>query len=142
MAHFAKIEDGNVTDIIVVANPVLDDGSETENEQQGKDLIAEIGKDGTWVQTSYNGNFRKQFAVIGGTYNSEKDIFIRKLHEQCIILKNKNVALEERIEWMEDELRETRGYTLHLYFENGDSEEHRYHIWERKKMISKLNYYN
>ena len=76
MAHFAKIEDGNVTDIIVVANPVLDDGSETENEQQGKDLIAEIGKDGTWVQTSYNGNFRKQFAVIGGTYNSEKDIFI------------------------------------------------------------------
>ena len=76
MAHFAKIEDGNVTYIIVVANPVLDDGSETENEQQGKDLIAEIGKDGTWVQTSYNGNFRKQIAVIGGTYNSEKDIFI------------------------------------------------------------------
>ena len=76
MAHFAKIEDGNVTDIIVIANPVLDDGSETENEQQGKDLIAQIGKDGTWVQTSYNNNFRKQFAVIGGTYNSEKDIFI------------------------------------------------------------------
>ena len=76
MAHFAKIEDGNVTDIIVVANPVLDDGSETENEQQGKDLIAQIGKDGTWVQTSYNNNFRKQFAVIGGTYNSEKDVFI------------------------------------------------------------------
>ena len=76
MAHFAKIEDGKVTEVIVIANSVLDDGSETENEQQGKDLIAEIGKDGTWVQTSYNGNFRKQFAVIGGTYNSEKDIFI------------------------------------------------------------------
>ena len=76
MAHFAKIEDGNVTDIIVVANPVLDDGSETENEQQGKDLIAEIGKDGTWVQTSFNGTFRKNFALVGSTYNSEKDIFI------------------------------------------------------------------
>ena len=78
---------------------------------------------------------------ISTNNNSEKDIFIRKLHEQCIILKNKNVALEERIEWMEDELKETRGYTLYLYFENGDSEEHRYHIWERKKMISKLNYH-
>ena len=45
MAHFAKIEDGKVTEVIVIANSVLDDGSETENEQQGKDLIAEIGKD-------------------------------------------------------------------------------------------------
>jgi len=76
MAHFAKIEDGNVTEVIVVANAVLDDGSETENEQQGKDLIAEIGKDGTWVQTSFNGTFRKNFALVGSTYNSEKDIFI------------------------------------------------------------------
>tara|TARA_R100001163_G_C5020978_1_gene163810 strand:+ start:337 stop:756 length:420 start_codon:yes stop_codon:yes gene_type:complete len=83
MAHFAKIEDGNVTDIIVVANAVLDDGSETENEQQGKDLIAQIGKDGTWVQTSYNNNFRKQYAVIGGTYNSEKDIFINPKPLDC-----------------------------------------------------------
>ena len=83
MAHFAKIEDGKVTEVIVIANSVLDDGSETENEQQGKDLIAEIGKDGTWVQTSFNGTFRKNFALVGSTYNSEKDIFINAKPLDC-----------------------------------------------------------
>ena len=83
MAHFAKIEDGKVTEVIVIANSVLDDGSETENEQQGKDLIAEIGKDGTWVQTSYNGTFRKNFALVGSTYDSEKDIFINAKPLDC-----------------------------------------------------------
>lgn len=83
MAHFAKIEDGKVTEVIVIANSVLDDGSETENEQQGKDLIAEIGKDGTWVQTSFNGTFRKNFALVGSTYDSEKDIFINAKPLDC-----------------------------------------------------------
>ena len=99
MAHFAKIEDGNVTDIIVVANPVLDDGSETENEQQGKDLIAQIGKDGTWVQTSYNNNFRKQFAVIGGTYNSEKDIFINPKPQDAWGEVCESWTLDENDDW-------------------------------------------
>ena len=83
MAHFAKIENGKVTEVIVIANSVLDDGSETENEQQGKDLIAEIGKDGTWVQTSFNGTFRKNFALVGSTYDSEKDIFINAKPLDC-----------------------------------------------------------
>ena len=78
MAHFARVESGEVKEVIVIANPVLDDGTETENEQQGKDLIASIGKSGDWVQTSFNGNFRKQFAEIGGTYDSSADEFVSK----------------------------------------------------------------
>ena len=31
---------------------------------------------GTWKQCSYNGSFRKQFAGVGMTYNSELDMFI------------------------------------------------------------------
>ena len=32
---------------------------------------------GTWKQTSYNNNFRKQFAGIGFTYDASKDKFIQ-----------------------------------------------------------------
>lgn len=31
---------------------------------------------GDWVQTSYNGNIRKQYAGIGYTYDPTKDLFI------------------------------------------------------------------
>lgn len=59
MAHFAKIEDGMVTAVIVVAN---------EHESRGQEYLNSIGLDGTWVQTSYNANFGKKFAAIGDTY--------------------------------------------------------------------------
>tara|TARA_Y100000310_G_scaffold81048_1_gene77681 strand:- start:493 stop:849 length:357 start_codon:yes stop_codon:yes gene_type:complete len=73
--------------------------------------------------------------------NGEKDIFIKKLYDQCQILLNENNRLKEKIEWQEDELKEIRGYTLYLNFENGNSGEYRYHSWEYKNMKSKLNYH-
>lgn len=59
MAHFAKIEDNTVTQVVVVDN---------EHEANGQEYLNSIGLEGTWVQTSYNGNFGKKFAAIGGTY--------------------------------------------------------------------------
>jgi hypothetical protein len=68
MAHYAKIENDLVTEVIVA-------------EQDHIDTL-----DGEWVQTSYNtygnvhkfGNIplRKNFAGIGSTYNRELDAFI------------------------------------------------------------------
>ena len=58
MAHFAKIESGVVTEVIVA-------------EQAHVDTLS-----GTWVQTSYNGSIRKNYAGIGYTYDSSKDAFI------------------------------------------------------------------
>lgn len=66
MAHFAKVENGIVTNVIVVAN---------EHETNGQEYLNSIGLEGTWIQTSYNANFRGKFAGIGDTYNSKKDRF-------------------------------------------------------------------
>lgn len=74
MAHFAKIENGIVTQVIVVHNnELLVDG--VENEQKGKDFCNSLFG-GDWVQTSYNSNFRKQYAGTGYTYNSVADVFV------------------------------------------------------------------
>lgn len=59
MAHFAKIEDGVVTQVLVVDN---------SEELRGQEYLNSIGLEGTWVQTSYNANFGKKFAAIGDTY--------------------------------------------------------------------------
>jgi hypothetical protein len=58
MSHFAKIENGIVTEVIVA-------------EQNFIDTL-----DGQWVQTSYNANMRKNFAGIGYTYDTKNDAFI------------------------------------------------------------------
>ena len=74
MAHFAQITDGIVTNVIVVHNnELLVNG--VENEQKGKDFCHNL-LGGEWVQTSYNNNFRKQYAGIGFAYDSAKDQFV------------------------------------------------------------------
>lgn len=59
MAHFAKIENGIVTQVVVVDN---------SHEANGEEYLNSIGLDGRWVQTSYNANFGKKFAGVGDTY--------------------------------------------------------------------------
>ena len=59
MAHFAKIENGVVVNVVVVDN---------EHEANGEAYLNGLGLEGTWVQTSYNANFGKKFAAIGDTY--------------------------------------------------------------------------
>lgn len=58
MAHFAKIDSNNIVTEVIVA------------EQDHIDTLS-----GTWVQTSYNSNIRKNFAGIGSIYDSTKDAF-------------------------------------------------------------------
>jgi hypothetical protein len=75
MAHFAKIYNGIVETVIVISN--ADCGSEfPASEPVGQAFIASLGLDGRWLQTSYNNNFRKQYAGIGYTYDDDADVFI------------------------------------------------------------------
>jgi hypothetical protein len=74
MAHFAKVEDGVVREVIVVNNEVLLDSAGVEQEAIGAQFCADLFG-GEWVQTSYNGNFRKQFAGFGMIYNPVTDEF-------------------------------------------------------------------
>jgi hypothetical protein len=67
MAHFAKIELGIVTQVVVV---------DDQHEADGQAYLSSLGLEGAWVQTSYSGSIRGKFAGIGDTYNSELDEFI------------------------------------------------------------------
>jgi len=76
MAHFAELDENNVVlRVIVVNNDELFDGEENESEKLGIDFcIAHFG--GRWIQTSYNANFRKNYAGAGFTYDPIADVFI------------------------------------------------------------------
>jgi hypothetical protein len=69
MAHFARIDErGYVQEVLVVDN---------SQEHRGQEFLAnDLGLGGEWIQTSYNGNFRKQYAGIGYWYDEAKDIFV------------------------------------------------------------------
>lgn len=69
MAHFAKIENGVVTNVIVVKNKDCGDLDFPESEAVGQAFIASLGFDGEWLQTSYNKNFRGNYAGIGMSWN-------------------------------------------------------------------------
>ena len=76
MAHFAEIGLNNVVErVIVVHNNELLDENGTEIEQNGINFCRNLFG-GTWLQTSYNGNMRKNFAGSGYTYDSQRDAFI------------------------------------------------------------------
>lgn len=71
MSHFAKVENGIVTEVIVVEQDVLNTGL--------------FGDPKNWIQTSYNTlggkhsqggtPLRANYAGIGYTYDSENDVF-------------------------------------------------------------------
>jgi len=76
MAHFAQLDnDLNVIQIIVINNNVLLDESGIEQEILGKQFCTNL-LGGNWIQTSYNGNIRKNFAGIGYSYDLVRDAFI------------------------------------------------------------------
>ena len=76
MAHFAQLNDENlVTQVIVVANEDTADKDGVENEAIGIEFCTNL-LGGRWVQTSYNGNIRKNYAGIGYKYDATLDAFI------------------------------------------------------------------
>jgi hypothetical protein len=75
MAHFAQLENNIVTKVIVVSNQDILDEQGQESEQKGIDFCSNL-LGGTWKQTSYNGNIRKNYAGVGYTYDEGRDAFI------------------------------------------------------------------
>jgi hypothetical protein len=77
MAHFAKLENGIVREVIVVNNEVLKDEKGIEQESIGIDFCKSLyGEDTEWVQTSYNATFRGKYASSSDIYDSVKDEFV------------------------------------------------------------------
>jgi len=77
MAHFAKLNGDVVSQVIVVNNAVITDENGIEQEQLGIDFCKSLyGEDTNWIQTSYNGSFRGQYAGSGDIYDPVEDKFI------------------------------------------------------------------
>ena len=81
MAHFAKIENGAVINVIVVSNVDILDNENNESEAVGQEFIASIGLDGEWLQCSYSGSFRGAYPGPGWTYDADLDQFMAPTQE-------------------------------------------------------------
>jgi len=110
MAHFSKIENNCVTQVIVVHNDIV--GTEfPTSEPIGQAFIAEHKYEGEWLQTSYNDNFRKQYGQIGFTYDRIADEFVALQPHASWTLDTNNdwqaptPKPEGDFEWNEHQLR-------------------------------------
>jgi len=73
MAHFAELDNNNVVlRVVVVGNDCVP----SDEHIDGETWCINFFKGGIWKQTSYNNNFRKQYAGMGFTYDAAKNKFI------------------------------------------------------------------
>ena len=84
MAHFAELKSkvdptGHTTDTHQVVERVVVVGNDcvpSDMHVDGETWCANFFKGGSWKQTSYNNNFRKQYCGKGYVYDSAKDKFL------------------------------------------------------------------
>jgi hypothetical protein len=107
MAHFAEVDENDIVlRVLVVGN---------DQEHRGQEFLADdLGLGGTWVQTSYNGNMRKNYAGIGMKFDRVRDAFIPEQpypswvlnEETCLWDAPTPMPVEEgkMFEWVEADL--------------------------------------
>jgi hypothetical protein len=70
MAHFARIEQGTVREVLALANEVIATAAGNDSETKGKKFLQGLfGADTEFVQTSYSGSFRGKYAGIGDLWD-------------------------------------------------------------------------
>ena len=104
MAHFARVEQNIVMEVLVVPN---------EEEHRGQEFLADdLGLGGLWLQTSYNTlggvhlnggiPFRKNYAGIGYTYDPERDAFIPPKPFESWVLNEDSCLWEPPVPYPDD----------------------------------------
>jgi len=107
MAHFAQLNEENlVTQVIVVANQDTADKDGVENEAIGIEFCTNL-LGGKWVQTSYNGNIRKNYAGVGYKYDKDLDAFIPPQPFASWTLNNETAQWEAPTPYPTDDKRYT-----------------------------------
>ena len=107
MAHFAKLGVGNIVEqIIVVSNDIA------TTEQAGSDFINKLyNTRDVWKQTSYNNNFRKNYAGIGFHYDQQRDAFIPQKPYNSWILNEDTCNWESPVARPTTELENNQYYS-------------------------------
>ena len=89
MSHFAKIDKNNiVTEVIVAEQDYINSGV--------------VGDSFNWVQTSYNNNFRKNYAGIGDTYDATRNAFIKPKPYPSWVLNETTCLWEAPVTYPDD----------------------------------------
>lgn len=95
MSHWAEIDNENK-----VLRVLVGDNDDPNGDEGYSWLINNLG--GTWIQTSYNNNIRKQYAGIGFTYDADADVFIAPQPYP-------SWSLDENFDWQPPTLMPTEG---------------------------------
>ena len=88
MSHFVKIKNNIVTEVIVAEKNYINSGV--------------VGDSFLWVQTSYNNNFRKNYAGVGDTYDAARDAFIKPKPYPSYVLNESTCLWEAPIAYPSD----------------------------------------
>jgi hypothetical protein len=112
MAYFAKLGTGNIVEnVISINNSIITDANGVEQEQLGVDFINKLyNTRDVWKQTSYNNNFRKNYAGIGYQYDQTRDAFIPPKTFNSWILNQNTCRWEAPVDRPEEELEENQYY--------------------------------
>ena len=107
MAYFAKLGTGNIVEnVISINNSVITDVNGVEQEQLGVDFINKLyNTRDVWKQTSYNNNFRKNYAGIGDQYDQTRDAFIAPKPFNSWVLNEDTCRWESPIPYPQDNNR-------------------------------------
>ena len=86
MAHFARVIEGTVVKVHVLANAVITDGEGVEHEELGQEFLANLHgyQPEELIQCSYNGNFRGVYPGVGFTYDPVADVFVPPVVEEPV----------------------------------------------------------
>jgi len=108
MASFAKIGLNNkVIEVLSLHNNELKDSNGIEQEVIGIDFLTKLTGYPVWKQTSYNNNFRKNYAGIGYTYDEDRDAFIPKKPFASWTLDETTCQWEAPVAYPDDDNRYT-----------------------------------
>ena len=101
MAHFAELNENNVVKQVIVVNndELLDNG--VESEAKGIAFCQSLFG-GNWIQTSYNGNIRKNYAGTGCIYDPIRDAFIPQQPYSSWILNEDTCQWEAPVSYPQD----------------------------------------
>jgi hypothetical protein len=77
MSHWAEVDSENI-----VLRVLTGDNNDPAGDQGYQWLIDNFG--GTWIQTSYHGNIRYNYAAVGFSYDPVRDAFIAPKPDNAI----------------------------------------------------------
>ena len=75
MAYFAELDENNIVLRVISVNNEITTQNAEEQEQLGINFCKNLFG-GIWLQTSFNGKIRKNYAGVGFVYDADRDAFI------------------------------------------------------------------